>query len=403
METSQKRLVALYFPLMNSTQLNIAQPFRFELLHQDTSTRARLGRVHTPHGSFDTPAFMAVGTRGSVKGLTPDMLREAGCQIILGNTYHLMLRPGSPTVDNLGGLQTFSGWNGPMLTDSGGFQVFSLSDLTNFTEQGVNFRSHIDGQMIHLGPVESMRIQQELGADIAMAFDDCPPADCPPERLAAAMDRTIRWARICRQEHDRLDQTNRQALFGIVQGGTDIAQRTRCIQELLPLDFDGYALGGLAVGEGHERMVKVIDAATPLLPANKPRYLMGVGYPVDILEAVKRGVDMFDCVLPTRNGRNGVAFTMNGTMRMRNAQYTTDSRPLDENCHCLCCRGFSRGYLRHLFTVGEMLGPMLVSIHNVHFFQQWMLYIRQAIRDNHLSGLSPPAGPVGIEAEPSED
>ncbi len=376
--------------LMQSADSQLASNFGFQLLHQDTSCSARLGRVNTPHGSFETPAFMAVGTRGSVKGLTPDMLRAAGCEIILGNTYHLLLRPGSSIVRDLGGLQAFSGWNGPMLTDSGGFQVFSLSDLTEFTPDGVNFRSHIDGQMIHLGPVESMRVQYELGADIAMAFDDCPPADCPPDRLAAAMDRTIRWAEICRQEHDRLDTANRQALFGIVQGGTDAAERRRCAEELLRLDFDGYALGGLAVGEGHQRMVQVIDASAPLLPVHKPRYLMGVGYPADILEAVKRGVDMFDCVLPTRNGRNGVAFTMQGTMRLRNARYTADPVALEASCDCVCCKGFSRGYLRHLFTVGEMLGPILLSIHNLRFFQRWMLYIRQAIRDNRLSGLCPP-------------
>jgi len=360
---------------------------KFEILHQDSSSSARLGRVHTSHGSFDTPAFMAVGTRGSVKGLTPDMMREAGCQIILANTYHLMLRPGSKVVQELGGLQRFTGWNGPMLTDSGGFQVFSLSDLRDFGENGVNFRSHIDGEMVHLGPVESMQTQFELGADIAMAFDDCPPADCPPERLAAALDRTIRWAAICRRVHDKLDDHKRQALFGIVQGGTDQEERRRCAEELIKLDFDGYALGGLAVGEGHRRMVQAIEFTTPLLPADKPRYLMGVGYPADILEAVKRGVDMFDCVLPTRNGRNGLAFTSAGPMRLRNAQFTNDKNPIEADCDCLCCRQFSRGYLRHLFTVGEMLGPTLVSLHNLRFFQRWMLDIRQAMRENNLSVL----------------
>jgi queuine tRNA-ribosyltransferase len=371
--------------------------FRFEILHQDSTSGARLGRVHTAHGSFDTPAFMAVGTRGSVKGLTPDMLRDAGCQIILANTYHLMLRPGSKVVRDLGGLQQFTGFNGPMLTDSGGFQVFSLSDLRDFGENGVNFRSHIDGAMVHLGPVESMQVQLELGADIAMAFDDCPPADCPPERLAAAMDRTIRWAATCRQVHRELDAENRQALFGIVQGGTDISQRRRCTEELLKLDFDGYALGGLAVGEGHQRMVQTIDSTAPLLPPDKPRYLMGVGYPADILEAVKRGVDMFDCVLPTRNGRNGLAFTSTGALRLRNAQFTSDKNPLDASCDCLCCRSFSRGYLRHLFTVGEMLGPTLVSLHNVRFYQRWMLDIRRAIHENNVSVLAPLSSDAGDE------
>ncbi len=364
--------------------------FHFELLHQDTSTSARLGRVVTAHGAFDTPAFMAVGTRGTVKGVTPDMLRAAGCQIILGNTYHLMLRPGSQIVRDLGGLQRFSGWHGPMLTDSGGFQVYSLSDLTRFTPDGVEFRSHVDGRMIHLGPRESMQVQIDLGADIAMAFDDCPPADCPAERLAASLERTIRWAEISRREHDRLNIDRQQALFGIVQGGTDADERRRCAAALVKMDFDGYALGGLAVGEGHQRMVQTIDCTAPVLPAGKPRYLMGVGYPADILEAVKRGVDMFDCVLPTRNGRNGVAFTMRGVLRLRNAQYTASSLPVEDGCDCICCRGFSRGYLRHLFTVGEMLGPILLSVHNLRFFQRWMLYIRDAIRDNRLSGLSAP-------------
>ncbi|MEI8198369.1 MAG: tRNA guanosine(34) transglycosylase Tgt [Phycisphaerae bacterium] len=402
---------------------------QFEIQHSDTSCRARLGRVTTAHGTFDTPAFMAVGTRGSVKGLTPVMLREAGCQIILGNTYHLLLRPGPDAVATLGGLQKFSGWNGPMLTDSGGFQVFSLSQLREFDAEGVTFRSHIDGSLVRLGPKESMRTQFLLGADIAMAFDDCPPADCGVERLAEAMERTIRWARVCKEEHERLKSGEgvgcggwvvesssgrkpgarslmatefgrelTQSLFGIVQGGTDPIQRKRCAEALIPLDFDGYALGGLAVGEGHERMVETLETATPLLPTNKPRYLMGVGYAKDILEAVKRGVDMFDCVLPTRNGRNALAFTYQGTMRLRNAKYALDDQPLEPGCDCYCCQNFSRGYLRHLFSVQEMLGPTLVSLHNVRYFQRWMLDIRRAIRDNALSGLKVPG--EGAEEAP---
>ena len=363
---------------------------RFEILAKDSSTQTRLGRVHTEHGSFDTPAFMAVGTRGTVKGLTPDMLHQVGCQIILGNTYHLMLRPGSEVVRDLGGLQKFSGFNGPMLTDSGGFQVFSLSDLRQFDRDHVVFKSHIDGATVRLGPVESMRIQHELGADIAMAFDDCPPADCPPDRLAEALDRTVRWAGKCREEHEKLDPEKRHALFGIVQGGTNADARRWCAEALTAMDFDGYALGGLAVGEGHERMIATIDHCTPLLPEDRPRYLMGVGYPTDILEAVKRGVDMFDCVLPTRNGRNALAFTSTGPLRLRNSQYIRDDRPLDPLCDCACCRQFSRGYLRHLFAVGEMLGPTLISLHNLRFFQQWMLDIRHAIRDNHGSMLVAP-------------
>ncbi len=381
----------------------------FQILHSDSSCAARLGRITTPHGTIDTPAFMAVGTRGSVKGLTPAMLNDAGCQIILGNTYHLMLRPGPETVHTLGGLQKFSGWNRPMLTDSGGFQVFSLSDLSTFDADGVTFKSHIDGSLVRLTPQESMRIQYLLGADIIMAFDDCPPADCPPDRLAAALDRTIRWAKICQEEHARLTAPAAQSstpsclrafvppclpppqsLFAIVQGGTDPAQRARCAAELTAMDFPGYAIGGLAVGEGHDRMIQTIAATAPLLPAHKPRYLMGVGYAHDILEAVKLGVDMFDCVLPTRNGRNALAFTYQGTMRLRNAQYINDPKPLEEGCDCYCCQNFSRGYLRHLFSVQEMLGPTLVSLHNVRFFQRWMLDIRNAIKDNALSALKAP-------------
>jgi len=370
---------------------------RFTVEHTDAHTAARTGRIRTPWGEFDTPAFMPVGTRGSVKGLTPQMLRDVGSQIILANTYHLMLRPGGAAVAELGGLQTFSGWRGPMLTDSGGFQVFSLSDLRDLGPDGVVFRSHLDGTRVELGPRESMRVQYQLGADIAMAFDDCPPADCSTDRLDAAMDRTIRWAGICRQEHDRLDAGNRQALFGIVQGGTDPDRRRQCLAELQAIGFDGYAIGGLAVGEGHHRMVQTLDGICPHMPADKPRYLMGVGYPTDIIEAVKRGVDMFDCVLPTRNGRNGLAFTAHGVCRLRNAQYAVDKRPLDETCDCACCREFSRGYLRHLFSVGEMLGPTLVSLHNVRYFQRLMLDIRAAIRDNNLSVLAGPDLPAAVD------
>ena len=371
----------------------------FEILHQDSGCRARAGRISTLHGAFETPAFMAVGTRGSVKGLTPQMLDAAGCQILLGNTYHLMLRPGAETVAALGGLQHFTGWHRPMLTDSGGFQVFSLAELRSFDGTGVNFRSHIDGALVHLGPLESMHIQHLLGADIAMAFDDCPPADCPPQRLAEALARTLTWAKISKQAHEKLDVQQRQSLFGIVQGGTNPQARQHCAQELVALNFDGYAIGGLAVGEGHARMVQTIGDTVPFLPADRPRYLMGVGYPRDILEAVKQGVDMFDCVLPTRNGRNALAFTRTGPLRLRNAQYIRDNAPIEAECGGYCCQNFSRGYIRHLFCVGEMLGPTLVSLHNLHFFQRWMLDIRRAIRDNTLSGLkawdadSPEASP----------
>jgi queuine tRNA-ribosyltransferase len=380
---------------------------KFTIHHRDSSTSARTGTIQTPHGSFDTPAFMAVGTRGTLKGVTPDQARAAGCQCILGNTYHLLLRPGPDTVHHLGGLQRFSGWNGPMLTDSGGFQVFSLSDLRTFdagtpdspaggaSGGGVTFRSHIDGSIIRLTPEDSIRTQHLLGADIIMAFDDCPPADCPPERLAQALDRTHRWAALCKSAHETfkrqgLGSNPEQALFAIVQGGTNLEARAHSARTLTSIDFPGYALGGLAVGEGHARMVDTIAHTLPLLPDHKPRYLMGVGYAHDILEAVKHGVDMFDCVLPTRNGRNGLAFTYQGTRRLRNAKYTLDPRPLEEACDCYCCRNFTRGYLRHLFSVEEMLGPTLVSIHNLRFFQRWMTDIRAAIRENRLATLTAP-------------
>jgi len=370
----------------------------FSFSIQSRDGRARLGNLQTPHGPVQTPAFMAVGTRGSIKGVTPDQARACGCQMVLGNTYHLLLRPGPEVVAALGGLQKFSGWNGPMLTDSGGFQVFSLSDLREFDDAtsggGVTFRSHIDGAIIRLSPEESMRVQHLLGADIIMAFDDCPPANCPPERLAQALDRTHRWAEICARTHERLNREGigggQQALFPIVQGGTDLAARAASARFLTALDLPGYAVGGLAVGEGHERMVETIAATAPLLPEHKPRYLMGVCYATDILQAVRHGIDMCDCVLPTRNGRNGLAFTFDGTRRLRNAKYALDKGPLEAGCDCYCCQNFSRGYLRHMFNVEEMLGPTLVSIHNVRFFQRWMEKIRAAIGAGKLGELVAP-------------
>jgi queuine tRNA-ribosyltransferase len=389
--------------------------FAFSIDRRDGGTGGRLGRVTTPHGSIVTPAFMAVGTRGSIKGVTPEQARECGCEMILGNTYHLLLRPGAQIVADLGGLQKFSGWDGPMLTDSGGFQVFSLANLREFDSvdppplpqdaagprdvqavaEGVIFRSHIDGEVIRLTPEESMRVQHLLGADVIMAFDDCPPANCPAERLKEALERTHKWAEICKSTHDKMTReglgpNGGQALFGIVQGGTDGEARAASAAFLRGLDLPGYALGGLAVGEGHERMVETIRGAAPLLPDEKPRYLMGVGYARDILEAVKAGVDMFDCVLPTRNGRNGLAFTMEGTRRIRNLKYARDGGPIEEGCDCYACRRFSRGYIRHLFHVKEMLGPTLLSIHNLRFFQRWMGIIREAIGAGRLAELKAP-------------
>ncbi|MBI1335656.1 MAG: tRNA guanosine(34) transglycosylase Tgt [Phycisphaera sp.] len=362
-------------------------PLRYELVKSDATTRARLGRVTTPHGSFDTPAFMPVGTVGSVKGIQPAQVRDTGAQMILANTYHLMLRPGSELVAKMGGLQKWTRWQGPMLTDSGGYQVFSLGHINKISDDGVTFKSHIDGSTIHLTPAMSMRVQNELGADIIMAFDDCPPAHDEavkdPARLVKACDRTARWLEACIDAHQR---KNDQALFGIVQGGTDPAMRTRCVEQTCRHDLPGYAIGGVAVGEPPEVIETIVEHTAPRLPGDRPRYLMGVGYERDILAAVRAGVDMFDCVLPTRNGRNAYAFTSTGPIRLRNAKYALDPAVLDERCDCPACGGgFSRSYLRHLFMAGEMLGPVLVSLHNLRHFQRYLLDIRAAIAHNDWS------------------
>lgn len=351
-------------------------PIVYQSLKVDSQTRARLGQVHTPHGLFDTPAFMPVGTQGTIKGLLPDHVRATGSQCILANTYHLMLRPGPQTVAELGDLHRFMAWDGPILTDSGGFQVFSLADINKITDEGVIFKSHIDGAMIELTPQQSMFVQNKLGADIIMMFDECPPGDAPPAYQQQAVARTLHWARQCVKAHARADE---QGLFGIVQGGGDLDLRAKCAAELIDLDLPGYALGGLAVGEGFGTMLKVLDHTTVLLPAEKPRYLMGVGFPRDIVAAVAAGVDMFDCVLPTRNGRNAYAFTNTGPMRLRNSQFTRDDQPIEAECDCCACRHFCRGAIRHYFFAGEMLGPILVSLHNIRFYQRLMADIRQAI------------------------
>jgi queuine tRNA-ribosyltransferase len=351
-------------------------PLRYELLARDAVTRARLGKVTTRHGAFDTPAFMPVGTQGTVKGILPDHIAATGSQIILGNTYHLMLRPGEQVVAELGDLHRFMSWPGPILTDSGGFQVFSLADVNRITDNGVTFKSHVDGSMVHLTPQRSIVVQNALGADIIMAFDECPPGDAPREYHAEALHRTLRWAELCVEAHAR---ANDQSLFGIVQGGTDLEMRAHCAEKLISLDFPGYAIGGLAVGEGFDNMKKVLAATTPMLPEHKPRYLMGVGFPRDIIEAVAAGVDMFDCVMPTRNGRNAYAFTAMGPIRLRNSQYQRDAGPIEDGCDCYACRAFSKGAIRHYFFAGEMLGPILVSLHNIRFYQRLMADVRRAI------------------------
>jgi queuine tRNA-ribosyltransferase len=376
----------------------------YELLQADPASRARLGRVHTPHGAFDTPAFMPVGTQGTLKGILPDQIVATGSQCILANTYHLMLRPGEKVVAELGDLHRFMAWPGPILTDSGGFQVYTLADLNKNNDDGVTFRSHIDGSVVHHTPQRSMQVQNDLGADIIMAFDECPPSLAPLEYQVTAVERTLRWARLCIEAHARPAE---QALFGIVQGGTDRGLRERCAAELIGMDFPGYAIGGLAVGEGFEAMKTVLGFVAPLLPADKPRYLMGVGYPRDLATAVREGVDMFDCVQPTRNGRNAYAFTASGAIRLRNAQYQRDSGPIEDGCDCYACRHFSRGAIRHYFFAGEMLGPVLVSVHNVRFYQRFMADIRRAIaggvfeqfcRSDPRCSLGPAAGATGPES-----
>ena len=350
-----------------------ANAFRFTL--QATSGRARRGRIDTPHGALDTPAFMPVGTRATVKGVTPHQLRDTASQLVLANTYHLLLRPGAEVVAALGGLHRFMNWPGPILTDSGGFQVFSLAELRRLDDDGVEFRSHIDGALIRLTPESSIAVQNQLGADIIMAFDECPPLPAQRSDVAAAVRRTVAWARRSQAAHQRDDQ----ALYGIVQGGLDLELRRECLAQLVELDFPGYAIGGLSVGEPPPQMYALLDVFTHEMPAERPRYLMGVGRPVDLVHAVASGVDQFDCVLPTRNGRKAYAFTSTGVVRLRNAVHRLDEGPLDPACACEACRGFSRGYLRHLFMSGELLGPTLVSIHNVSFYQDLMRRMRDAI------------------------
>ncbi|MEX0745070.1 MAG: tRNA guanosine(34) transglycosylase Tgt [Phycisphaeraceae bacterium] len=419
----------------------------FDISHRDTTTRARVGTVTTPHGSFETPAFMPVGTQASIKGLMPWDVAATGAQIILANTYHLLLRPGPELVAQMGGLPNWMNWHRPMLTDSGGYQVFSLADISRIDEDGVRFRSHIDGRAVELTPERSMQVQHQLGADIIMAFDDCPPAllaegeaksNDPldvrrhavaagdyPQRVKLANERTVRWLDRCVKAHrDAAGGASggasggdfRQGLFGIVQGGIDLDQRTWCAERVTQHDLPGYAIGGVAVGEGTDLIRTVVEHTAPLLPEHKPRYLMGVGYERDIVAAVRAGVDMFDCVLPTRNGRNANAFTRAGQVRLRNAKFKDDPRPIEDDCDCPACGGyakgleeagrsgatatgarpaaqpldpsacfFSRSHLRHLFMAGEMLGPVLVSLHNLRHFQRLVLDIRTAIRQNDWS------------------
>jgi len=353
----------------------------FQILHTDSCSAARLGLLTTAHGSLETPVFMPVATAGAVKGITPQQLKETGSELILANTYHLLLRPGVETVEKLGGLHKFMAWDRPILTDSGGYQLFSLNPLTKIDDDGVEFASHIDGAKIYLNAEIAAEIQNRLGADIITCFDQCTPFPIDTPQLKKAVARTILWAKRAKRAHTNPNQL----LFAVVQGGIDLELRTYCASELVKTAFDGYAIGGLSVGEGHEKMIKTASHTAELLPQDKPRYLMGVGTPADIIAAVKAGVDMFDCVLPTRNGRNAFAFTENGPLRLRNNAHTKDARPIEPDCDCYCCRNFSRAALKHFFNSAEMLGPILVSLHNLTFYQRLMAEIRKAIKRNELA------------------
>jgi queuine tRNA-ribosyltransferase len=349
--------------------------FEFDIRSVDPSSAGRTGAFHTPHGTVDTPTFMPVGTCATIKGVTCDHIAASGSQMILANTYHLLLRPGPDVVRKLGGLHAMMAWDGPILTDSGGYQVFSLAHLRTIDDDGLVFQSHIDGATVHLSPERAVEVQEALGADVIMQLDECPPHDAPHEQIARAVDRSARWARRCLNAKTRGDQ----ALFPIQQGGVHADLRAESASRLAELDCPGYAIGGLSVGEGHEAMMSVLNAIGGQFPRERPRYLMGVGEVRDILGAVARGVDMFDCVMPTRNGRNAFAFTADGPLRLRNAVHADAATPLEAGCPCLACARYSRGTIRHLFAADEMLGPILLSIHNITFFARLMASIRSAI------------------------
>jgi queuine tRNA-ribosyltransferase len=342
---------------------------------------ARLGRVHTPHGSFETPVFMPVGTLATVKTMSPDELKEIGAGIILSNTYHLWLRPGEDIVEEAGGLHNFMNWDGSILTDSGGFQVFSLSDLREIKEEGVHFRNHLNGEKLFLSPEKAMHIQNTLGSDIMMAFDECPPFPATHEYMKKSVERTSRWAERCLTGHKRPEA---QGLFGIVQGGEYEDLRKLSANDLVSLDFPGYAIGGLSVGEPKDVMNRVLEFTTPHLPANKPRYLMGVGSPDSLIDGAIRGIDMFDCVLPTRIARNGTLMTSKGRLVVRNAKFARDFRPLDPNCDCKVCKNYTRAYIRHLIKCDETLGIRLTTYHNLYFLVKLMEGVREAIKEDRL-------------------
>ncbi len=348
--------------------------FKFELLKKDPQTAARRGRLHTPHGAIETPIFMPVGTHGALKAMTPAQVEETEAQIILANTYHMHLKPGESLVKKAGGLHSFMNWKRPILTDSGGFQVFSLPKK-RIGEEGVHFHHELTGEEIFLGPKEAIQIENDLGADIIMAFDECIPYPATHDYSAKSIKKTLRWAESCLKHHSREDQ----ALFGIVQGSVYQDLRKECAEELTKMDFPGYAVGGVSVGEGLELLKKVVDYTAPFLPENKPRYLMGVGLPEDILESIERGMDMFDCVIPTRYARSATLFTSRGKLRLTNRQYRRDFFPVDPACDCYCCKNFTRAYLHHLFNANEILSATLSAIHNVRFYLKMVEGARLAI------------------------
>jgi queuine tRNA-ribosyltransferase len=360
----------------------------FELFCRDASTKARRGRLTTSHGVIETPAFMPVGTQGSVKGVSPQELRELKAQIILGNTYHLFVRPGIEVIRRCEGLHRFMNWDGPILTDSGGYQIFSLAKLRKITEEGVAFQNHIDGTPTFISPEIAMEIQAVLGSDIAMVLDECPPWPCEYDYAARSLEMTIRWAKRCKRTSD-LSATRpppSALVFGIVQGGTFEELRRSSAQALAALNFDGYAIGGVSVGEPEPEMMQAVEWSEPHLPENKPRYAMGLGTPPQLIELIARGMDMFDCVLPTRLARNGTAFTSSGTLNLRNTEFALQTGPLEEGCECAACRGFSRAYIRHLIKAEEILGLRLISIHNLHFYLELMSCARRAIEDGSFAG-----------------
>ena len=359
-------------------------PFRFEILAKDPLSRARVGRIETNHGSFSTPAFLPVGTQGTVKSLTPEELTEVGAQVILSNTYHLYLRPGHEVIQKLGGLHTFIHWNRPILTDSGGYQIFSLRALRKISEEGVTFKSHLDGSLHTLTPEKIMDIQRRLGSDIAMVLDECIPYPSTYGYAKESIGLTTRWAKRCLEDR----RENDPALFAIVQGGVYQDLREESAKDLVPLNFDGYAIGGLSVGEPKNAMRDVLKSTAPLLPEQAPRYLMGVGTPQDILEAVRLGIDLFDCVLPTRNARNGTLFTSSGKLSIKQAQHAEDARPVDEQCGCYTCRHYSRAYLRHLYLAKEILSSRLNTIHNLYYYIEFVAKIRKAVLEERFLGFT---------------